>query len=56
VESLLGDASRARAKLGWTPGTTFDELVREMVEKDLEAARRDSLVQKHGYRVCNHQE
>ena len=49
VESLLGDAARARTELGWIPKTTFAELVREMVEADLEAAERDALVRKHGY-------
>ena len=49
VESLLGDATRAREELGWVPKTGFKELVREMVENDLEAARRDLMVHKHGY-------
>ena len=41
VETLLGDASKARQQLGWTPETRFDELVREMVESDLEEAKRN---------------
>jgi GDPmannose 4,6-dehydratase len=41
VETLLGDASKARQQLGWTPETSFDALVREMVESDLAEARRD---------------
>ena len=41
VESLLGDASRARARLGWQPRTDFDALVREMVEADLEIAKAE---------------
>ena len=49
VDTLLGDASKARDQLGWTPKTSFDELVAEMVEKDLERARRDALVEDHGY-------
>ena len=49
VETLLGDASKARRELGWTPRTSFDELVREMVESDLQAARRDALVKQHGF-------
>ena len=49
VESLLGDASKAKALLGWTPKTTFDELVAEMVREDLKSAERDELVKKHGY-------
>ncbi|WP_120499686.1 GDP-mannose 4,6-dehydratase [Roseovarius sp. EL26] len=40
VETLLGDASKAREKLGWTPETPFEELVREMVESDLAEAKR----------------
>ncbi len=51
VETLLGDASKAQRELGWTPKTSFDELVREMVECDLDASRRDALVLKHGYKA-----
>jgi GDPmannose 4,6-dehydratase len=50
VETLLGDASRARAKLGWTPRIPFDELVAEMMREDLKSAERDELVKRHGYR------
>ena len=56
VETLLGDASRARAKLGWTPKTTFHELVAEMVREDLATAQRDELVQQHGYVVLKNHE
>ncbi len=49
VETLLGDASKAQRELGWTPRTSFDELVREMVESDLKAAERDALVMRHGF-------
>jgi GDPmannose 4,6-dehydratase len=49
VETLLGDATKAREKLGWTPKVTFDELVEEMVQHDLHAAKRDELVHQHGY-------
>jgi GDPmannose 4,6-dehydratase len=52
VDTLLGDASRARSELGWVPRIGFDELVREMVEHDLELARRDALVSREGYRVA----
>jgi len=51
VETLLGDPSKAREQLGWTPQTGLAQLVSEMVQSDLEAARRDALVQAHGYRV-----
>jgi len=44
VETLLGDASLAREKLGWVPKTTFDELVNEMVQTDLRLAREESLI------------
>jgi GDPmannose 4,6-dehydratase len=53
VETLLGDASKARNKLGWTPKISFDELVFEMAHEDLRSAMRDELVMKHGYDVAN---
>jgi GDPmannose 4,6-dehydratase len=53
VETLLGDATKARTKLGWQPRTSFDELIREMIEADLAAAERDALVRKHGYAAYN---
>ena len=56
VESLLGDASRIRAKLGWKPEISFDALVREMIESDAALASRDALVAKEGYRVYRHHE
>lgn len=49
VETLLGDASKAREKLGWQPKTTFSELVKEMVQEDLKTAERDELIKSHGY-------
>lgn len=49
VDTLLGDASKAREKLGWQPKTTFEELVKEMVREDLKTAERDELVKRHGY-------
>lgn len=49
VETLLGDASKAKEKLGWTPGTTFMELVREMAVEDLRDAQRDALLTENGY-------
>jgi GDPmannose 4,6-dehydratase len=51
VDTLLGDPSKAKAKLGWTAKTTFDALVEEMAREDLREAERDALVKKHGHRV-----
>ena len=53
VATLLGDPSKAKAKLGWIPKIRFKELVAEMVREDLKAAERDELVKKHGYSVLN---
>jgi GDPmannose 4,6-dehydratase len=50
VDSLLGDAAKAREKLGWRPKIGFDALVAEMVRADLASAERDELVKRHGYR------
>ena len=56
VDSLLGDPSKARDKLGWVAKTPFRELVKEMVTEDLKSAERDELVKKHGYKVFNYHE
>jgi GDPmannose 4,6-dehydratase len=56
VDSLLGDATKARQKLGWTAEVTFAGLVKEMVEADLELAKQDAFVAKEGYRVYEHHE
>jgi GDPmannose 4,6-dehydratase len=56
VETLLGDATKARQKLGWTAEVSFPELVAEMVETDLDLAKRDALVAKEGYKVYNYHE
>ena len=56
VETLLGDPTKAREKLGWTPTTTFQELVSEMVREDLKSAERDELVKKHGYAAFDYHE
>jgi GDPmannose 4,6-dehydratase len=56
VETLLGDPTKAREKLGWEAEVTFPELVAEMVDSDLQVANRDALVAKEGYRVYRHHE
>ena len=56
VNTLLGDPSKARQKLGWTAEVTFAQLVAEMVSSDLAAAQRDALVVKEGYRVYGDRE
>jgi GDPmannose 4,6-dehydratase len=56
VETLLGDPSKAKAKLGWTAKTSFDALVEEMARADLRDAERESLVKKHGYRTFDQHE
>ena len=53
VETLQGDSEKAKRELGWEPRTTFDELVREMVDSDLRSAERDALVRKHGFDAYN---
>lgn len=54
VETLLGDASKARDKLGWKPKTTFEALVREMAVEDLQLAQRDDMVRKAGFKSFNY--
>jgi len=56
VETLLGDPSKAKEKLGWTPKTTFDELVAEMVREDLKSAERDELIKHHGFKAMDYHE
>jgi len=56
VESLLGDASKARRELGWSPKIGFEALVQEMVREDLKSAERDELIRKHGYRANDYHE
>jgi GDPmannose 4,6-dehydratase len=56
VETLLGDPSRAHAKLGWRPTTTFASLVKEMVRSDFQVARRDALVTLAGFKALEHHE
>jgi GDPmannose 4,6-dehydratase len=56
VESLLGDPTKARQKLGWEPKISFKELVSEMVREDIKSAERDELVKKHGYPAFDYHE
>ena len=56
VESLLGDFSRAREKLSWAPRTTLPQLVREMVQSDYTAARRDNMVKLAGFQAYDYNE
>ena len=56
VDSLLGDASKAREKLGWEPEISFDELVAEMMREDLKEAEKNALIKTHGYTVLRHHE
>ncbi len=51
VENLLGDSTKAKEKLAWVPEITLDQMIDEMVEHDLEIAKRHALLQKHGYSV-----
>ena len=51
VETLLGDATKARQKLGWEPAIRFDELVKEMVLRDLDQAKRFSLLKREGFKT-----
>lgn len=56
VETLLGDSEKAKNKIGWTPKTSFNSLVAEMVRADLSAAERDELVKHHGYKTMDYHE
>jgi GDPmannose 4,6-dehydratase len=56
VSTLLGDASKAKQKLGWVPTTTFRELVTEMMSEDLKLAKRDELIKMHGFRYFTRRE
>jgi GDPmannose 4,6-dehydratase len=56
VDTLLGDSSKAKEKLGWETKISFKEMVKEMMENDLDIAKRDELVKNHGYQVTNFHE
>ena len=49
MESLLGDASKARNKLGWKPNTSVKEMCSEMVKEDIENAKKFKLLKDNGY-------
>ena len=52
VETLLGDPTKAKEKLGWVPEITLDQMIVEMVANDLDQAKQHALLQKHGYSVA----
>ncbi len=52
VETLLGDPTKAKEKLGWVPEVTLDEMIQEMVDHDLDQAKRHALLKQHGYLVA----
>jgi len=54
VETLLGDPSKAKEKLNWSPKISFNELVSEMVNEDLKSAERDEIIKKHGYKSMDY--
>jgi len=54
VDTLLGDSSKGKEKLGWEPKVGFEDLVKEMVHADLEDAKKDELCQRAGFQVYNH--
>jgi GDPmannose 4,6-dehydratase len=56
VETLLGDPSKAKAKMGWSAKVSFEQLVAEMVTEDLKSAQRDELVKSHGHRPYDYHE
>jgi len=56
VETLLGDPTNAKEKLGWVPHTSFKELVAEMVREDLKTAEKDELVKRHGFKTLDYHE
>jgi GDPmannose 4,6-dehydratase len=56
VETLLGDPSKAKENLGWEPKISFEELVKEMTQSDLEETKRDELCHRAGFQVYAHNE
>lgn len=56
VETLLGDPTKAKQKLGWVHKTSFDTLVKEMVDEDLQLAKRDALIRREGFKTFDYKE
>lgn len=56
VDTLLGDPTKAKEKLGWVPKTSFEDLVSEMVREDFKSAQRDELIKQHGYQAMDYHE
>ena len=56
VETLLGDATKARERLGWQPRITLEQMIDEMMAHDLELAKRDALVREHGFKTFDYHE
>jgi len=56
VETLLGDPTKARTRLGWEPAITLEQMVAEMVREDLKAAERDALLRQEGFKTFEHHE
>ena len=56
VEFLLGESKKAAQELGWTPKTSLEKLIGEMIESDKEEARKDSILKKSGFQINSSQE
>jgi GDPmannose 4,6-dehydratase len=56
VETLLGDPSKAKKKLGWEPKITFEEMVYEMMQNDINLSEQDELLKQKGYKIYSHHE
>ncbi|WP_200864642.1 GDP-mannose 4,6-dehydratase, partial [Candidatus Ruthturnera calyptogenae] len=56
VKTLLGDSTKAKEKLGWVPKITLEEMAREMMENDINLAKRDTLIKRHGFKIPNFNE
>lgn len=56
VETLLGDATKAKTQLGWEPKISFEELVKEMAQEDFKDAEQEKLIKKHGYKTYQYHE